>query len=141
MAADLSGKLTLRVITPERVVFEGNCASLQFPGEDGLFGVRPMHAAMITTVDAGVVTLKGEDGKEHRLFVSRGFAQVANDEIRMTVEAGEDEEEIDLERAKQAAERAKERLGKRQEPGFDLVRAEYAMRRALQRLRTKRSGL
>ena len=138
MAQDLSGKLTLRVITPERVVYEGNCASLQFPGEDGLVGVRPMHAAMITTVDAGVVILKGEGGSEHRLFVSRGFAQVANDEIRLAVESGEDEDEIDLERAKLAAERAKERLGQRQEVGFDLVRAEYSMRRALQRLRAKR---
>ncbi len=133
--------LKIRIITPERVVYQGEAASVQFPAEDGLVGVHPGHAAMISLVGPGVLSLKSSSGKEHHFFVSRGFAQISNDELRFAIDAGEDEDEIDIERAREAAARAKKRLGERRAKDFDLVRAEFAMRRAVMRLRTKRTTL
>ena len=138
----MAGTLQVRVISPERIVYEGEATAVQYPGEDGLYGILPRHAPMITTVAAGVLVVTEPSGNKHRFFVADGFAQVvAGREVRFAVDSGEDEAEIDLERAKQAAERAKERMGKAQAEGFDLVRAEYAMRRALMRLRTKQRGM
>ena len=129
--------LHVRVITSERVVYEGEALAVQFPGEDGLYGVLPNHAAMITTVDAGVIKLREREGSEHHLFVSRGFAQVSNGELRFAVDSGEDEDEIDIERAREAATRARERLQKQKQQDIDSLRAQYALRRALMRLRAK----
>lgn len=135
----MAGTLQVRVITPERVVFQGEATQVKYPGEDGLYGILPRHAPMITTVAAGVLEITELDGKKHRFFVADGFAQVVGGkEVRFAVDSGEDEEEIDLGRAEEAAKRAKERMGNRQAEGFDLVRAEYAMRRAIMRLRVKK---
>jgi F-type H+-transporting ATPase subunit epsilon len=127
------------VITPDMVVFDGDAIMVQYPGEDGLYGVLANHAAMITTVDAGVITLETAPGQKKRLFVSRGFAQIKDNEMRFAVDSGEPEEVIDIERARAAAERAKELLKDRMRPDVDLVRAEYALRRALMRLRTRQA--
>ena len=138
----MAGTLQVRVITPDRIVFEGEAKSVQYPGEDGMYGILPRHAPMITTVAAGVLEITELSGNKHRFFVARGFAQVvAGKELRFAVDSGEDEAEIDLARAEEAARRAKERLAKRQEKGFDLLRAEYAMRRAIMRLRVKKRSL
>ena len=138
----MAGTLQVRVITPERVFFEGEATHVQYPGEDGLYGILPRHAPMITTVASGVLEITETDGNKHRFFVADGFAQVvAGKEVRFAVDSGEDEAEIDLSRAEKAAERAKERMGMRQAEGFDLVRAEYAMRRAIMRLRVKQRSM
>lgn len=138
----MAGTLQVRVITPERIVFEGEATHVQYPGEDGLYGILPRHAPMITTVASGVLVITETDGNKHRFFVADGFAQVvAGKEVRFAVDSGEDEADIDLSRAQEAAARAKERFSHAQAEGFDLVRIEYAMRRAMMRLRVKeRSG-
>lgn len=138
----MAATLQVRVITPERVVFDGEATHVQYPGEDGLYGVLPRHAPMITTVASGVLVITEPSGNKHRFFVADGFAQVVGGrEVRFAVDSGEDEAEINLTRAQEAAERAKERMGRAQAEGFDLVRAEYAMRRAIMRLRTKQRGM
>ena len=86
-----SGKLTVTIITPEKTVFSGEAASLQYPGEDGLYGVLPGHAAMITTVASGPLHLRGGGG-DKTFVLTRGFAEVKDNEVRFVVDARRGEE-------------------------------------------------
>jgi len=127
--------LTLRVITPERIVLDEQVDSVRIPGVDGSIGILPRHAPMVAAVDAGVLRYR-RGAAEERLFVSDGFAEVKGDTLRVVCEAGELAAEIDEERAKAAEKRARERLAGARVVGaeaIDLLRAEAALRRALMR--------
>ncbi len=130
--------LKIRVIGPDRVIFEGEAASIQYPGGDGLYGILPGHAPMITTVEPGLLRIKDEGGGQEVIALARGFVSISNNEIEFAVDAGERADEIDLNRAQAAAERAREHLeaGTTGREEYDLVRARYALLRALNRLHT-----
>lgn len=130
-------ELTLRVITPERIVLDTTAASVRVPGLDGDMGIFPRHAGMVAALDAGLVRYRA-DGAEQTLFVDGGFAEVRGGTVRVLTAAGESTEEIDVERAREAEERARERLSQRgealaRESAIDFLRAEAALRRALLR--------
>jgi F-type H+-transporting ATPase subunit epsilon len=136
----VAGELTLRVITPDRITLDTTADSVVFPGVDGLIGVLPRHAAMVAALDAGPLTYT-TGGETHTLFISGGFAEVRNNTVRFVTQAGELAKDIDLERAREAERRARERLEQARagREDVDLVRAEAALRRALLRLRVRES--
>ena len=130
------GNLTLRVITPDRIVIDTAVDYVQLPGVDGSIGVLPRHAHLVTALAIGLMSYK-DGGKEETLFLSGGFAEVRNNTIRVVSEAGERPDEIDEDRAKRAEGRARQRLdgeAKPHEPQLDIVRARTALHRARQRL-------
>ncbi|PIE24400.1 MAG: ATP synthase F1 subunit epsilon [Planctomycetota bacterium] len=129
-----NGMLKLSIITPEKTVFSGTAKSLQYPGEDGLYGILPGHAAMITTVAPGPLYISGTSDGEMAFALMGGFAEVKDNEVRFVVDAAELKGDIDSERAKAAAERARERLKKQQSDKIDTLRADRALKRALVRL-------
>ena len=92
---------------------------------------------MVAALDTGIVRFRAE-GREARLFVSGGFAEVRENTVRIVTEAGEKAEEIDEARAREAEQRARERLASEAggEP-IDMARAEAALQRAIWRLRTR----
>lgn len=127
--------LTLRVITPDRIVLDTPVSSVRLPGVDGDIGVLPRHAHMVAAVGVGPLRYV-EGGTEKALFVSEGFAEVRSNTLRVVCEAGERPEEIDVERAREAEKRARERMGRPKATGVepvDVLRAETALRRALMR--------
>ena len=133
--------LQVKITTPDRVVFEGEAKSLQFPAEDGLVGILPGHASMITTVDVGLLKMQLPDGKETFFVLTRGFGEVRHHfgggtEVHLTVDSGENPEIIDVDRAKRAVERARRRLAEK-DLKIDQPRAEYALKRALIRLQSR----
>ncbi len=137
--------LTLRVITPDHIVLDTPASSVKVPGVDGLMGILPRHAQMITALDVGLLTYT-HDGKEHTIFVSGGFAEVRQNTVRVVSEAGEEPDEIDEDRAKKSEERARTRLDEMRtvagKSDVDLLRAEAALRRALMRQKArKRRGI
>jgi F-type H+-transporting ATPase subunit epsilon len=134
----MSGPITLRVVTPERVVLDTTVTSVIFPGLDGSTGVLKGHAPLVAALGVGELAFRDEAGQVTGLFVAGGFAEVRNDTVRIVTEASEPPTEIDLERAEEAAKRARKRIEEFQGvPGddFDLTRAEYALQRALTRQR------
>ncbi len=136
----MDGSLTLRVITPEQIALDEVVDSVVFPAADGLTGVLPRHAPLVAALDSGDLKYT-QDGREEHFFVSGGFAEVRDDTLRVITEASERVSEIDVTRAEQAAERARERLREGDIEGpeaFDLVRAEASLRRAMMRLKTAR---
>jgi F-type H+-transporting ATPase subunit epsilon len=136
----MSSKLTLRVITPDRIVLDAPAESVRVPALDGSMGFLPRHASLVAALDIGTLSWK-DGGKEQKLFVSGGFVEVKQDTVRVVSEAGERPTEIDVERAREAEKRARERLDKGGMGGgagggsIDVLRAELALRRAVERLR------
>ncbi len=138
----MTGKLTLRVITPDRIVLDTQADAVRVPALDGSMGFLPHHAHLVAALDLGLLSWR-EDGKEHSLFVAGGFAEVKQGTVRVVSEAGERPAEIDVARAKEAEQRARERLDQGRETGagtVDLLRAELALRRALVRQRAAGLG-
>lgn len=129
------GRLFLEIVTPEKIVVSQEVDSVVAPGTDGEFGVLPGHIHFLTGIVPGELRYNTGTGKES-MAVTTGFAEVSNDKVSILVDAAEKISEIDVERARQAMERARERLGKdRRTEDIDNLRAEAALRRAIVRTR------
>ena len=129
----MSKSITLEVITPERVVLREEVQSLILPGVDGLFGVLPNHQALVAALRVGPVVYR-QNGRRERLAISGGFFEFVGNRAVILADAAERADEIDVARARRAAERARQRLADRQ-GNWDFARAQAALERALNRLK------
>jgi len=125
-------ELTIEIVTPAGVTYRGSVQSCTVPGADGLFQILRDHADLLAYLKIGEIKLKQADG-EKRLATSGGFLEVLKNRISLVVESAEFADDIDVERAKDAEKRARERLTKKE--GVDTLRAEMALARALNRLK------
>lgn len=127
------GLIEVQLSALEREPEHLSVTEVTIPGADGVFSVLPMHTPMLTTLVPGVVVAYEASGHERYFAISGGFAEVKDDRVTILAGAFEPGEEIDLERARAAHERAEARLAK---PGedVDIVRAELACSRALARI-------
>ncbi len=129
------GNLFLEVVTPERVVVSQQVDIVVAPGSLGEFGVLQGHVPFLTGILPGELRYSA-DGRTEYLAVTTGFAEVSDNKVSVLVDAAEKAKEIDVERAKRAMERAKERLSRdRGTPDIDFQRAEAALRRAIARIK------
>jgi F-type H+-transporting ATPase subunit epsilon len=78
--------LKVSVISPERVLFEGEARSVIAPAFDGEVGILSHHAPMMTLLGSGVLRLEGSAGGEQSFRVEGGFLQVADDAVRVVTE-------------------------------------------------------
>jgi F-type H+-transporting ATPase subunit epsilon len=137
MAEALPTQLELIIVTPDRQVVRDKVASVSIPGKTGYLGILPGHAPLLTELDAG--QLSYSEGRETTfLAVTWGFAEVLPGRVIVLANTAERAEEIDLERATRAKQRAEERLKKLFEPEIDQDRAREAFRRAIARIETAR---
>ncbi|MBZ5567502.1 MAG: F0F1 ATP synthase subunit epsilon [Acidobacteriia bacterium] len=124
--------LQLEIVTPERLVEKDVVEEIQIPGKNGYLGILPGHAPLITELGVGEITYKA-DGMAYYVAVAWGFAEVLPDKVTILAETAERAENIDVERARKAKERAEERL--RSASGeVDYQRALVALDRACARL-------
>ncbi|MBS3811111.1 MAG: F0F1 ATP synthase subunit epsilon [Halanaerobiales bacterium] len=126
-------KIVLEIITPGETVFKEKVNLLEAPAVDGLIGILPRHAPLITALKTGVIRVVIND-KERFISVSEGIMDVKPDQVNIVARTAELPENIDLERAKEAKERAEERL-KESSAKIDHARAEGAMERAISRIK------
>lgn len=122
----------LRIVTPDREVVRDDAEEAQIPGREGYLGVLPGHAPLISELKIGEITYR-KGGKLQRLAVSWGFLEVLPEQVTVLAETAERAEEINVDRARAAKERAEQRL-KSPDPECDLKRANVALERALIRL-------
>lgn len=126
-------KILLEVITPEKLVLQEEADFVVLPAAFGEMGILPGHTHLLTQLNAGVLRI--QKNEETQLFaVSGGFAEVHPERIEVFAETAEMAEEIDAERAKMDAAKAKELLAKAISPQ-ELAAAQAALRKALVRLR------
>ncbi|CCU80035.1 ATP synthase epsilon chain [Halanaerobium saccharolyticum subsp. saccharolyticum DSM 6643] len=126
-------KIQLDVVTPQKLAYSEQVDLIEGPAIDGLIGILPDHAPLVTAMKIGVVRVV-KDGEEIQIAISDGFMEVQPDQINLVVRTAELPEEIDIERAEAARERAEEKLEKEKD-NVDFARAEAAYDRAKARLK------
>src|SRR3990172_10625403 len=126
--------LSVEIVTIERrLLTEEGVDEVIAPGVEGELAVLPRHAAFMTMLNPGELILKkGND--EIPFAVTGGFFEVLNDKVIVLADAAERADEIDIQRAEQARERARLAL-ERRESTEDLAVAAAALQRAMIRLR------
>ncbi len=134
----MADSFQLEIVTPEKKVVDTAAAEVQIPGKNGYLGVLPGHAPLITELAVGEITYR-TDGAQRRLAVAWGFAEVLPDKVTILAETAERPEEIDLERARKAKERAQQRLTSG-DPNVDVERALNAVHKAETRLEVAGKG-
>ena len=128
----LPTKLTLEVVTPERLLVSEQVDEVQLPGAEGYFGVLPGHTPLLATLQVGELWYRVGQDKRY-LAVAFGFAEVLPDRVTVLAQLAERPEDIDVPRAEAARKRAEERVAKPQ-PDIDFERARIAMMKSLIRL-------
>jgi F-type H+-transporting ATPase subunit epsilon len=123
----------LEIVTPEKRVVDAAATEAQIPGKNGYLGVLPGHAPLITELAVGEITFRSDSG-EQCLAVASGFAEVLPDKVTVLAETAERPEEINVERARKAKERAEQGLASARVE-VDVERALDALHRAEVRLR------
>lgn len=126
-------RLHLELATPTRLLVSEEVDEVVAPGALGYFGVLPGHAPFLTTLGVGEVIYR-QGSQEHYLAVTGGFAEVGPERVIVLTETAERPEEIDVERARAALERADDRLAGRAREEIDYERALRSRTRAATRI-------
>ena len=129
----------LEVATPERLLIQEQVTEAQIPAESGMIGVLPDHAPLLGGLGTGELSYTGREGRR-TMFVSGGWLQILNNEVRVIAERAEHVNEIDVKRAEESLKRAQERLALPSTAGIDVARALNALKRAEARLAAARLG-
>lgn len=122
----------LRIITPDRVFYEGRAEMVEFNTTEGQIGVLPGHIPLTVIVKPGILTIH-EAEEEKTAALHAGFAEILPERITILAEIIEWPDEIDEHRAEEALHRAEERLHSKT-PETDIARAETALQRAIARI-------
>lgn len=130
---------TLNVLAAEKPFYDGECVSLIVPTNDGQYGIMANHNNMIAAIVPGVLKFTKPDETVIVVAVSEGLVKVENNSVLILVDTIELPEEIDENRAKRAAEQAKEAILQKKSIQ-DYYSAQAKMARALGRLRAKKEG-
>jgi len=115
--------MNLQIITPEKVIYDGEIDELIVPTVNGEIAILPHHVNLLTQVVPGEMTIK-HSGKEQHLAVTGGFLQITNDHISLLADYAVRSEEIDAKKALEAQERAEKKL---KEAGESLSEREFAL--------------
>lgn len=127
-------KLHVEIVTGERVVFQMDDVDMAVvPGVDGMLGILPGHAQLISLLQNGELRVK-KGGAEESIVVFGGFVEVSHDRVTVLADTAERASEIDIERAEAARLRAEETMRNRAD-AVSVAEAEAALRRAAVRLR------
>lgn len=128
----MAKELRLEIVTPDRLVVSSDVEYVGAPGVLGEFGVLVGHVPFLSALGIGNLHYN-VGGKTYYVFVAGGFAEVSGDKVTVLAEVAERAEEIDIERARRAEERARVRKTKQQE-AIDDARASAALQRAMARM-------
>jgi F-type H+-transporting ATPase subunit epsilon len=99
----------LEIVTPEKMVVRDVAEEMQIPGKNGYLGVLPGHAPLITELAVGEITYRNAN-ITHHLSVAWGFAEVLPDKVTILAETAERADEVDVNRAQAAKQRAETNL-------------------------------
>lgn len=126
--------INCEIVSQDRVVFTGEADIVVLPGMDGQMGILQKHAPVLTALNYGVITVRLK-GVEEYYTVAGGIAEVLPDKVTVLADAAENVEEIDIERAIRARERAEERMKLTMTTDTDrYLRASSALKRSNLRL-------
>ena len=125
-------EVKFKVVTPSGVLFEENISKLTIRTLEGFITVLPKHFPLATTIVASICDFNVED-KNIKAFTGSGILKVGENDIKLIVSSFNFKEDIDIERAKRALERANSYLLS-SDPNIDKERALKAKIRAEARI-------
>ena len=125
----------LKIITPDRVFYEGEAVMVEFNTTEGEIGIYKHHIPMTVIIKPGILTITEENDETREAALHAGFVEILPDKVTIMAEIIEWPQEIDLDRAEAAKERAEERLLHKTNE-TDVARAETALQRAIARIDT-----
>jgi F-type H+-transporting ATPase subunit epsilon len=124
--------IDLQIVTPDRLVVRDRVDEVEVPGSEGYFGVLPGHTPLLASLGIGELWYR-KGAEKMYVAIAYGFAEVLPDGVTILAQLAERADEIDVERAAAARQRAEEVLAR---PGFDVdhERARIALAKSLSRL-------
>ena len=123
----------LQLVTPDGLAFEGQAEKLSVRTQDGIIGILPRHIDYVAPLGMGEAVITVE-GAERRAACIGGMVAVTGGDVRLVATTFEWAEQIDLERAKLAEQKARARLERKDLTERELKLAEAKLNRALVRL-------
>tara|TARA_Y100000588_G_scaffold231782_1_gene245509 strand:- start:2270 stop:2707 length:438 start_codon:yes stop_codon:yes gene_type:complete len=134
-----NGKIILDIVTPEKKLMSAEVDEVTAPGFYGEFGILPDHTTYLCQLGVGVLTYR-MNSASYFVSVIKGYAEVGMNKVTILAEVAERAEDVDIERAEKALERAKNRMSSDNDVAtdndsvFDFERAELALKRASTRI-------
>ncbi len=104
--------LNLRVLAPDKSVFDDTVEEVILPSTTGLLGILPGHISMVTAIDIGVLKVRSNNGQWDSIALMGGFAEVESDDVTVLVNSAELGASIDSADAEKKLEQAKNELTK-----------------------------
>jgi F-type H+-transporting ATPase subunit epsilon len=109
----VANKIKIKIVTPERTVFEEEIDQITLPVTDGQVTILPDHTSYIASLKAGEIYFK-KDGKETDIATSGGFVEFDKNNLVVLADSADRAEEIDIEAAEKAKKRAEELMKTRE---------------------------
>jgi F-type H+-transporting ATPase subunit epsilon len=122
------GALQLQIATPERQMVDMEVREVEVPCLDGLIGVLPGHAPLISILRPGVLVYRA-DHETRVLAIYGGFVEVLNDRVKVLADDAERKEDINVREAQEQLEKASAVLaaqGVEADPAIALYEAQRA---------------
>ena len=129
----MPANLFVEIVSPSGRIFQGEACGVRAPGVEGSFEVLYNHAPMIAAFEIGPLYISTEAGERIGFATSGGFLEVLNNVVTVLAETAEPSSDIDVERARDAEQRALDRLSS---GGMSTEEREHAAR-ALERARNR----
>src|SRR5439155_23737561 len=131
----LPTRLTLEIVTPDRALLREEVDEVVVPGSEGEFGVLPGHTPLLSMLKIGELWYR-QGQEKHFLAVAFGFVEVLPDRVTVLAQVGERAQEIDVQRAERAKQRAEQPLAPplMTQVDPDVERARVALLKSLLRL-------
>lgn len=127
--------LTVRVIAPDKTVWDGTADEVILPSTTGQLGILSGHASLLTALDTAVMRVKTGKDKWTPIALMGGFAEVENDEVTVLVNGAELGEKINKEQAQKDLTEAEQKLATAQSGDRQAqIQANQAFKRARARL-------
>ena len=126
----------LDIVSPRRLLYTKDVKMVIARAKSGEIGIMPGHIPILATLEPGVMRVKLADDSEEKIAISGGFLEVSSEKITVLARTAELPEEIDVDRALQARERAEKRLKEMSQDRVEQARAKASLDRAIARLNT-----
>ncbi|HIX25614.1 MAG TPA: ATP synthase F1 subunit epsilon [Candidatus Lachnoclostridium avicola] len=124
----------LHIVASDKDFYSGRGKKIVLPMKDGEICILPRHSDLMIAIVPGEMRFETADGEQRTAIVGGGFAQIINNRVTVLADSVERPEDIDLKRAQEAKERAKEQLRQKQSiEEYYISRA--ALARAMSRLK------
>ncbi|MGA8754424.1 F0F1 ATP synthase subunit epsilon [Candidatus Deferrimicrobium sp.] len=129
----MASTIRLELVTPERLLLSEEVDEVVLPGYEGEFGVLPGHTQLLAILNVGILWYR-KGSAINKIALGGGFAEVTHDRIVVMADTGERADEIDLERAQRARDRAEARLKELSLDDETYAKAYAQLQRALVRM-------